>query len=156
MRDPKLLDHISGSFATWGTEPDDIQFELTESALMEDPAGAIVALSRLKDLDVKLSIDDFGTGYSSLSYLQRLPVDAIKIDQSFVSKINADAQSSTIVRSTIDMAHNLDLEVIAEGVEDEAIWNSLVSLGCDMAQGYWISKPIPSADFSRWHAQSSW
>ena len=156
LRDPKLLDHISGSFATWGTEPDDIQFELTESALMEDPAGAIVALSRLKDLDVKLSIDDFGTGYSSLSYLQRLPVDAIKIDQSFVSKINADAQSSTIVRSTIDMAHNLDLEVIAEGVEDEAIWNSLVSLGCDMAQGYWISKPIPSADFSRWHAQSSW
>jgi EAL domain-containing protein (putative c-di-GMP-specific phosphodiesterase class I) len=156
LRDPKLVDHIKGSIATWGIPPDEIQFELTESALMEDPVGALVTLSKLKDLDVKLSIDDFGTGYSSLSYLQRLPVDAIKIDQSFVSKIAAEEQSETIVRSTIELAHNLHLEVIAEGVENREIWDRVSSLECDVAQGYFISKPMPSVGFSDWHAQSPW
>jgi diguanylate cyclase (GGDEF)-like protein len=156
LRDPKLIDHIKGSMATWGTHPDEIQFELTESALMEDPGGALVTLSRLKDIGVKLSIDDFGTGYSSLSYLQKLPVDAIKIDQSFVSKITTDEQSETIVRSTIELAHNLKLEVIAEGVESREIWDRVSALECDIAQGYFIGKPIPSAEFADWHAKSSW
>jgi len=153
LREPKLLEHISGSLATWGAQPDWIGFELTESALMEDPVGALETLTRLKRLDVKLTIDDFGTGYSSLSYLQRLPVDTIKIDQSFVVDMATNKDSATIVRSTIELAHNLDLTVVAEGVEDQGTFDRLVALGCDMAQGYCISKPIPADQFREWEAR---
>lgn len=154
LRDPRLLDRIKGLFATWGTRPELIQFELTESALMEDPAGALETLARLKELEVKLFIDDFGTGYSSLSYLQKLPVDSIKIDRSFVTNMVADEDSAIIVRSTIDLGHNLSLEVVAEGVESQAVWEGLADLGCDTAQGYFISQPIPVAQFGAW--QSMW
>jgi len=153
LREPKLLERITGSLATWGAQPDWIGFELTESALMEDPVGALETLRRLKRLDVKLTIDDFGTGYSSLSYLQRLPVDTIKIDQSFVVDMATNKDSATIVRSTIELAHNLDLTVVAEGVEDQGTFDRLVALGCDMAQGYCISKPIPADQFREWEAR---
>jgi diguanylate cyclase len=153
LRDPKLLDRIGGSFATWGAQAGWIEFELTESALMLDPVGALDTLTRLKRLDVKLTIDDYGTGYSSLSYLQRLPVDTIKIDQSFVVDMMSNEDSATIVRSTIELAHNLGLTVIAEGVEDQATFDRLATLGCDMAQGYCISRPIPADQFQAWEAQ---
>ena len=153
LRDPKLLEHISGSLATWGAQPGWIEFELTESALMEDPAGALETLTRLKRLDVSLTIDDYGTGYSSLSYLQRLPVDSIKIDQSFVTDMVTNKDSAAIVHSTIELAHNLDLTVIAEGVEDQGTFDRLAALGCDMAQGYCISRPIPADQFRAWEAQ---
>ena len=153
LRDPKLLDRISGSFATWGAQAGWIEFELTESALMADPVGALETLTRLKRLDVELTIDDYGTGYSSLSYLQRLPVDAIKIDQSFVCDMTTNKDSATIVRSTIELAHNLDLTVTAEGVEDQGTFERLAALGCDMAQGYCISRPIPADQFRAWEAQ---
>ncbi|HEU0200139.1 MAG TPA: GGDEF domain-containing protein [Burkholderiaceae bacterium] len=153
LREPKLLDRVEGSLATWGAQPGWIEFELTESALMEDPAGALETLTRLKRLDVRLTIDDYGTGYSSLSYLQRLPVDAIKIDQSFVFDMAKNKDSATIVRSTIELAHNLDLNVIAEGVEDQATFDRLAELGCDMAQGYCISRPMPAGQFRSWEAQ---
>jgi diguanylate cyclase (GGDEF)-like protein len=153
LRDPTLLDRIKGLFATWGTPPDRIQFELTESALMDDPAGALEALKRLKQLGVELFIDDFGTGYSSLSYLQKLPVDSIKIDQSFVANMLASSDSAIIVRSTIDLGHNLDLEVVAEGVENQAVWERLAALGCDTAQGYFVGKPIPADQFKSWEAR---
>jgi EAL domain-containing protein (putative c-di-GMP-specific phosphodiesterase class I) len=153
LRDPKLLDRISGSLATWGAQAGWIEFELTESALMADPVGALETLTRLKRLDVELTIDDYGTGYSSLSYLQRLPVDAIKIDQSFVRDMTTNKDSATIVRSTIELAHNLDLTVTAEGVEDQGTFERLVALGCDMAQGYCISRPIPADQFQAWEAQ---
>lgn len=156
LRDPKLLDHIKSGFATWGSEPDDIQFELTESALMEDPAGALETLSKLKSLGVKLLIDDFGTGYSSLSYLQKLPVDTIKIDQSFISRVTANEQSAAIVRFITELAHTLKLEVVAEGVEDQATWERIAALGCDVVQGYWVSKPMPVGEFSDWQTQSRW
>ena len=156
LRDPRLLDRIGSSFATWGAQPDWIQFELTESTLMEDPVGALVTLARLKDLGVKLFIDDFGTGYSSLAYLQKLPVDSIKIDQSFVGKMTAKEDSAVIVRSTIELAHNLGLEVVAEGVENEETWTRLATLGCDVAQGYCISMPIPAEDFKDWEDRSRW
>ena len=152
LRDPKLLDRISGSLATWGAQAGWIEFELTESALMADPVGALDTLTRLKRLDVELTIDDYGTGYSSLSYLQRLPVDAIKIDQSFVRDMTTNKDSATIVRSTIELAHNLDLAVTAEGVEDQGTFERLVALGCDMAQGYCISRPIPADQFRAWEA----
>lgn len=153
LRDPTLLDRIKGLFATWGTPPDRIQFELTESALMDDPAGAPEALKRLKQLGVELFIDDFGTGYSSLSYLQKLPVDSIKIDQSFVANMLASDDSAIIVRSTIDLGHNLDLEVVAEGVETEGVWDRLAALGCDTAQGYFVGEPLPADQFRDWEAQ---
>jgi diguanylate cyclase (GGDEF)-like protein len=153
LRDPKLLDRIAGALDTWGAQPGWIEFELTESALMADPVGALDTLTRLKKLDVQLAIDDYGTGYSSLSYLQRLPVDTIKIDQSFVADMLQNKDSATIVRSTIELAHNLDLTVIAEGVEDQGTFDRLAALGCDMAQGYCISRPIPADQFQAWEAE---
>lgn len=156
MHDPELIDRVRGLFATWGARPDLIQFELTESALLDDPAGALETLSALKRMDVELFIDDYGTGYSSLSYLQKLPVDAIKIDQSFVASMVADEDSAIIVRSTIELGHNLNLGVVAEGVESEAIWERLSDLGCDTAQGYFIGIPIRSDEFADWQARSRW
>jgi diguanylate cyclase (GGDEF)-like protein len=155
LRDSRLLDRIQGLFSTWGISHDLIQFELTESALMEDPAGGLEALTRLKQLDTALSIDDFGTGYSSLSYLQKLPVDALKIDQSFVMPMMANHDSEVIVRSTIELGHNLELEVVAEGVESQPLWDRLVELGCDVAQGYLMSMPMPADQFKNWNDQWS-
>jgi len=153
LREPTLLDWIRGAITTWGISPDRLQFELTESALMADPGGALETLKRLKELDVKLFIDDFGTGYSSLAYLQKLPVDSIKIDQSFVGNILTDNDSAIIVRSTIELGHNLELDVVAEGVETQEIWERLATLGCDTAQGYFISTPMPSEQFQGWEAR---
>jgi diguanylate cyclase (GGDEF)-like protein len=156
LRDPQLLERIGGALATWGAQPDWIQFEITESALMDDPARARSTLGRLKDLGVELFIDDFGTGYSSLAYLQKLPVDSIKIDQSFVIGMVTDEDSAVIVRSTIEMAHNLGLRVVAEGVETPAIATRLAALGCEAAQGYCISRPMPAADYAAWQAGFRW
>lgn len=150
---PGLVDRISGLFSTWGISPEMIQFELTESALMTDPESALNTLERLKHLGVTLLIDDFGTGYSGLSYLQRLPVDGIKIDQSFVRPMLISADSEVIVRSTIELGHNLGMKVLAEGVESQDIWERLASLGCDTAQGYLISKPIPVDQLLGWERQ---
>ncbi|HEX5805324.1 MAG TPA: GGDEF domain-containing protein [Macromonas sp.] len=155
LRDPRLIDRIRGLFSTWGIAPELIQFELTESALMEDPAGALETLGELKGLGTRLFIDDFGTGYSSLSYLQKLPVDSIKIDQSFVAPMIVNNDSAVIVRSTIELGHNLDLEVVAEGVESQAIWDQLAVLGCDVAQGYLVSAPMPAERFKDWESEWS-
>lgn len=156
LRDPKLLDRVTGAFETWGARPDWVQFELTESSLMEDPKGSLITLERLKALGVELFIDDFGTGYSSLSYLQRLPIDSIKIDQSFVSKMSVSEDSGMIVSSAIELAHHLKLHVVAEGVEDQVTWALLDALGCDVAQGYVIASPIPVDQFQHWAAASPW
>jgi diguanylate cyclase (GGDEF)-like protein len=124
--------------------------EITESGFMEDPANAQKVLDRLAELGVRLSIDDYGTGYSSLSYIMRLPVQELKIDQSFISRMAVDEEISTIVRSTIDLGHNLGLKVVAEGVEDISVWNMLRSLGCDDAQGFFMSRPLPAEALARW------
>jgi diguanylate cyclase (GGDEF)-like protein len=151
LYDPGLIDRIRGLFSTWGVSPELIQFELTEGALMADPIAALETLRRLKKLDVELFIDDFGTGYSGLSYLQKLPVDGVKIDQSFVMPMINNGDSEVIVRSTVELAHNLHLKVVAEGVETEAIWERLATLQCDVAQGYLISIPIPAEAFQDWN-----
>lgn len=156
LRDPGLLDRIKQQFDTWGTRPELIQFELTESALMDEPVGAMAILARLKDLGVELVVDDFGTGYSSLTYLQKLPVDALKIDQSFVTDMLANNDSEIIVRSTIELGHNLGLTVVAEGVETQAVWERLAALGCDTVQGYFISMPLPAGEFPEWEGRSRW
>lgn len=154
LYDPKLVDRIRDRFINWGIAPGLIQFELTESSLMTDPAGALETLYQLKKLDVELFVDDFGTGYSSLSYLQRLPVDGIKIDQSFVIPMETNKGSETIVSSTIELGHKLGLTVVAEGVESRPVWDRLVASGCDMAQGYLISRPMPACQFLEW--KSGW
>jgi diguanylate cyclase (GGDEF)-like protein len=124
--------------------------EITESAIMDDPQRAEATLNRLAAQGFKLSIDDFGTGYSSLAYLKRLPVSELKIDKSFVMGMENDESDAKIVRSTVDLAHNLGLSVVAEGVESAAILQALHGLGCDEAQGYHISKPLPAGDFVAW------
>ncbi len=126
--------------------------EITESAIMEDPAIAMSSLLRLHGMGVRLSIDDFGTGYSSLAYLKRLPVQELKIDRSFVMNLDSDSGDATIVRSTIELAHNLGLKVVAEGVENDDICAQLVSLGCDEAQGYHFSRPLTADAFATWYA----
>ena len=113
---------------------------------MADPQRSIAVLDRLRELGVRFAIDDFGTGYSSLSYLKRLPVDEVKIDKSFVKDMALDSDLASIVRSTIDLARNLDLMVIAEGVEDEVTLDMLAGLGCDVVQGYYFARPTSSRE----------
>jgi len=124
--------------------------EITESTIMADPARAFEVLTRLSEMGIRLSIDDFGVGYSSLSYLKRLPVDEIKIDRSFVAQMDDDEDDAFIVRSTIDLARNLGLNVVAEGVETEAVWDELGELGCDYAQGWFLGRPMPAAELAEW------
>jgi diguanylate cyclase (GGDEF)-like protein/PAS domain S-box-containing protein len=144
-----LLDTLEAVQRTWDTKPDRLILELTESALIESEAPPILA--RIHDLGIKLSIDDFVTGYSSLSYLQRLPVDEIKIDKSFVTSLangGADDDDSVIVRSTIELAHNLGLTVVAEGVEDDVALDMLCKYQCDRAQGYFLGRPCPAEELT--------
>ena len=124
--------------------------EITESAIMDDPQRAQNTLNVLSQRGFKLSIDDFGTGYSSLAYLKSLPVDELKIDKSFVMNMETDEDDAKIVRSTVDLAHNLGLTVVAEGVENALIWDKLKALQCDEAQGYFMSKPIAAHTFAAW------
>lgn len=133
-----------------GVQASDFCLEITESAIMDDPQRAENTLNQLADLKFKLSIDDFGTGYSSLAYLKRLPVSELKIDKSFVMGMEKDVSDEKIVRSTIDLAHNLGLTVVAEGVENQAILDKLHELNCDDAQGYHISRPMPASEFVAW------
>ncbi|MEH3085344.1 MAG: EAL domain-containing protein [Xylophilus ampelinus] len=131
-------------------DPSCVWVEITESAVMEDAAQALQTLEQLHALGIRLSIDDFGTGYSSLAYLKRMPVDEIKIDRSFVLGMGRDPDDETIVRSTIDLGHNMGLVVVAEGVEDAAVMERLRALGCDRVQGYHLSKPLPPAQLEAW------
>lgn len=130
--------------------PDSIILEVTESAVMSDPVTARRVMRRLSNLGFLLSIDDFGTGYSSLSYLQQLPVDEVKIDKSFVLEMDSNKNDAAIVQATIDLAHNLGLKVVAEGVENHQVWDRIQALGCDTAQGYFISKPATASELVRW------
>ena len=126
-----------------------LELEITESMLMLDPGRAKATLDRLSGIGLRISVDDFGTGYSSLANLKRLPVDGIKIDKSFVIDMPHDSSDAAIVRSTIDLAHNLGLRVVAEGVESHEAWQRLVEMGCDLAQGFHVSRPLPAAAMSR-------
>lgn len=127
-----------------------LTLEITENAMMSNPMLAVKALTEFSDMGFKISIDDYGTGFSSLAYLSKLPVDELKIDKSFVIDMDKDANNEMIVRSTIELAHNLGLKVVAEGIETELVWNMLRSYKCDQAQGYLMSKPIPALEFESW------
>ena len=149
--DTQLLEEeLPGLIKQHGIDPALLELEITESMIVGDPDRARAVLEALNDLGVTLAIDDFGTGYSSLAYLRLLPVDEIKIDRSFVFEMAGDRSGETIVRSIIDLAHNLGLRAVAEGVEDQALLTRLTELGCDVAQGYHISRPLPPQRFEQW------
>ncbi len=150
LHNTQLPNQVMQLLEETGAEPGWLELEITESAIMSDPARAKEILAHLSHMGVHLSIDDFGTGYSSLSYLKKLPVDEIKVDKSFVIDMVTDADSAAIVRSTIELAHNLNLQVVAEGVETQEILDRLIALGCDKAQGYFFSRPLPADEFQSW------
>jgi diguanylate cyclase (GGDEF)-like protein len=143
---PALTRHIAETFHDWHHDLERVTLEVTESALMEDPEEAMATLNRLRALGVTLSVDDFGTGYSSLSQLRKLPVQELKIDKSFVLKLDSEPQDQLIVRSTIDMAHGLGLKVVAEGIENLEAWQLLQHWGCNLGQGFYLSRPVAPED----------
>jgi len=150
LRDTSLPETIAGLLAQYGVPPHLLCCEITESAVMADAAHTLQVLNRLFALGVRIAIDDYGTGYASLSYLKNLPADELKIDRAFVQHLTADGADQAIVRSTVNMAHSLGMHVVAEGVEDRATWDLLETLRCDIAQGYFLSRPLPAQDLERW------
>ncbi|MDN3640520.1 EAL domain-containing protein [Simiduia curdlanivorans] len=156
LMDEKLPRKIASLLADAGLPPTALELEITESAIMSDPTRALLILQQLSEMGIKLSIDDFGTGYSSLAYLKKLPVQALKIDYSFVLNMLQDKQDEIIVRSTINLAHNLGLHVVAEGVENQETLSCLEAMGCNQAQGYFLGRPMPEASIAEWYASTDW
>lgn len=150
LLDDHFPEHIEALLAEYQLPGSALVLELTESTLLIDPKRAVEIVVALSQLNIDVEIDDFGTGYSSLAYLKRLPITALKIDRSFVSDILTSTHNEVIVNSTVQMAHNLGLQTVAEGVEDEATLLKMMKLGCDLIQGYYYSKPIPSNDVTDW------
>jgi diguanylate cyclase (GGDEF)-like protein len=150
LLDRDLPKEIERLLSVYGLPPEALQLEITESMIMSDPERALATVSRLSALGVRLSVDDFGTGYSSLANLRKMPIDELKIDRSFVSPMLRNESDLIIVRSTINLGHDLGLNVIAEGVEDSSTLEQLAQLGCDLAQGYHVSKPMPADVFNDW------
>jgi diguanylate cyclase (GGDEF)-like protein len=156
LLNPELPALFAGMLERHGCPARLITLEITESAVLDDPLRALANLQVLRETGCVLSIDDYGTGYSSLSYLRQMPVSEMKIDRSFVMHLLDNPNDEIIVRSTIELAHNMGLKVTAEGVETEAVLERLRALGCDLAQGYLISKPLPAAALEEWFRSSHW
>jgi len=156
LRDQNLPEQIQEILELHGLEHRFLILEITESAIMYDPERSLDILTALDSMGVRLSVDDFGTGYSSLSYLKRLPVKQLKIDRSFVADMIEDSDDAMIVRSTIDLAHNLGLSTVAEGVESQEILQQLIDMGCDQAQGYLISRPLSPDDMMSYLDAGEW
>jgi len=150
LQDRRLPGQVQKLVDRHQIDPKHVILEITESAIMSDPLTARRVMRRLSSMGFHLSIDDFGTGYSSLAYLKQLPVDEIKIDKSFVTQMDKDENDAVIVRATIDLAHNLGLKVVAEGVESMDVWDLLEMLGCDTAQGYYIRRPQDPQALAEW------
>ncbi|HUP49422.1 MAG TPA: EAL domain-containing protein [Thermoanaerobaculia bacterium] len=156
LQEQTLPSKLHALLEKWGVEPRFVKIEITESSIMADPAHALAITSLLQSLGIRLSMDDFGTGYSSLTHLRALPIDEIKVDKSFVFGMTTSEADAVIVRTMIDLGHNLGKQVCAEGVEDEETWRMLGTLGCDLAQGYWISRPLPAKTLMEWLVKSAW
>ncbi len=156
LQDPELPDIVRGLLTSWQQRPERLTFEITESALMADPAAALEVLERIAAIGCKLSLDDFGTGYSSLAYLQKLPIDELKIDRSFVIAMTRDDSAAVIVRAVVKLAKGLGLDVVAEGVESEDVFERLRALGCDQAQGYWFGSAMTGDQLLVWLKEARW
>ncbi|MCX6020208.1 MAG: EAL domain-containing protein, partial [Chloroflexi bacterium] len=150
LHDPQLPEIVAELLEIWELPPDRLTLEITESVIMADPERTMGILERLRALGTPLAADDFGEGYTSLSYLQRLPLDMLKIGKSFVDRMLDDPKSLAIVRSTVELGHNLGFKVVAEGVASQECWDVLAAMGCDMAQGYFVSPPLPADALVRW------
>jgi diguanylate cyclase (GGDEF)-like protein/PAS domain S-box-containing protein len=156
LSDPAFPERVRATIDEARVDPAILHLEVTESGVMSEPERILTCLEALRDIGVRLAIDDFGTGSSSLAYLHRLPIHACKIDRSFIRRLTSEASSVAIVRATIELAHALELRVIAEGVEDDATLEVLRGMGCDLAQGYFISAPLADSAADTWLAESSW
>ena len=156
LKDPTLPSKITAALEKHRLDAKWLELEITESAVMDDTMRTVQVLADLDKLGTRISIDDYGTGYSSLSYFRKLPLDDLKIDKSFVIGMGKNHEDATIVRSTIEMGHELGLYVVAEGVEDRETWEKLTQLGCDAAQGYYMSRPLSSEDLLKWLRESPW
>lgn len=156
VQDPEFPGQIREFLERHRLDAKYLELEMTESAVMTDPIKAIECIRQLAHAGVQISIDDFGTGYSSMTSLKDLMVAKIKIDRSFVRDMTSRHSDEVIVRSTIELGHNLGLKVVAEGVEDQNSWDRLKVLGCDSAQGYYMSKPLPPETLSEWVKKSPW
>ena len=150
LTDLELPSKVAGLLGRWGVPPEALTLEVTETSIMVDPVRTIAVLGLLRDLGVSLSIDDFGTGYSSLAYLRRLEANELKIDKSFVFTMTSNSDDAVIVRSTIELGHNLGLRLVAEGVEDAETWSMLQALGCDVIQGFHLARPMPEEALQDW------
>mgnify|MGYP002336288771 CR=1 FL=1 len=150
VQDASLVDEIAQLLQEFALSPERVLIEITEGAVMADQGNAVKVMRRIAALGVRFSMDDFGTGYSSLSYLQQLPVAELKIDKSFITNMLASDNDRVIVRSTIELGHNLGLTVVAEGVENQAVWDVLRELGCDVGQGFHLGSPLPEGSLLPW------
>jgi EAL domain-containing protein (putative c-di-GMP-specific phosphodiesterase class I) len=156
ISDLQLPEQVTSLLDSSRVPPEQITLEVLESAIMAYPERTLDDITRLDATGVLLSVDDFGTGYSSLSHLQKLPLDEMKIDKSFVQDMDTNANDETIVRSMIELAHNLGLKVTAEGVETPLIWDRLKAHGCDLGQGFLMGRPMPADELVRWIRESKW
>ncbi|GAB3349068.1 putative bifunctional diguanylate cyclase/phosphodiesterase [Modestobacter lapidis] len=150
LLDERFVDDVTELLVRWQVPAGCLELELTESAIMADPDRAQEILTRLADVGITLSIDDFGAGYTSLAHLKGLPVHQLKIDRTFVAEMAADHRDADIVRSIVELGHNLGLTTVAEGIEDQVTWDRLSDLGCDVAQGYFMCRPLPADQLERW------
>ena len=156
LQDPDIAIRISTLLSDKKISSHRLELEITESSMMHDPIRALDILGHLSAMGINITIDDFGTGYSSLAYLKRLPANSVKIDKSFIIGMLQDPNDAAIVRTSVDLAHNLGLKVVAEGVESRDLLDMLGTQGCDAAQGYFISRPLPADEFFAWSRQSPW
>ncbi|WP_416896723.1 MAG: putative bifunctional diguanylate cyclase/phosphodiesterase [Minwuia sp.] len=156
LQNPRLPDHVENMIRSWSADPSRVMVEITEGAIILDVDRATRTLEALDKLGVGISIDDFGTGYTCLSYIRRLPVSEIKVDKSFVLGMSQSPDDWVIVSSLIELGHNLGMSVVAEGVEDQRTLSALSEIGCDMGQGYFMSRPVPADELTEWLATSSW
>ena len=156
LMDEELVQTVEQLVREYRVPPGSLEFELTETALFHDPEHAEVVLNRFHGMGISLSVDDFGTGYSSLSLLKRLPLHTLKIDRSFVSQMNSNDVDMNLVSSTVNLAHNLGLRVVAEGVENAETLDALAEVDCDEAQGFYIARPLPAAELQAWCDRGRW
>jgi EAL domain-containing protein (putative c-di-GMP-specific phosphodiesterase class I) len=150
LADSRLEEDVSDALRRWKLEPQLLELEIPESAVMNDPEQVQRMLARLSRRGVRIAVDDFGSGYASFNHLKHLPVDVLKIDKSFVQNLGTNGEDDAIVRSAIDLAHNLDVVVVAEGVENGESLGRLAALGCDLAQGFSLSHPVPADELTAW------
>jgi EAL domain-containing protein (putative c-di-GMP-specific phosphodiesterase class I) len=146
LLDTGLPGEVAAALAIHGVPPDALILEVTESSVLSDPTRIGMVLEALSELGIGLSLDDFGTGYSALTHLRTLPVHEVKVDRSFVSSMATEPADAAIVEATIGLAQRLGIRAVAEGVEDDATWEDLASLGCDLIQGFALSPPVPAAE----------